>query len=368
MDSILTERLARLRARLRRRRLDALLVTQPENRRYLSGYAALDGGIAESAGVLLIPVAGRPILFTDSRYHLQASAQASGYEVLLYPRGLLTLLAGLLPSRGIRRLAFESHYMLHATALTLLKTAAGIGVEAVPLTGLVEQLRAVKQAEELAAIRRAVRLNEEVFQEVFAGLQPGCREREVALRLEITMRRKGAERPSFETMVASGPNGALPHSVPTDRQLQTGEPIVIDMGVVLDGYCADMTRTVVLGQPDAKTIELFRIVRQAQVEATRRLRAGIKAREVDQAARRVIARAGYGDFFGHGLGHGVGLAVHEAPALNHRNHKKLLAGMVVTVEPGIYLPEWGGVRLENMVVVTAAGHELLNRDTTFLDL
>jgi Xaa-Pro aminopeptidase len=360
--------LPQLRARLRRQRLDALLVTQPENRRYLSGYTALDTSIAESAGVLLIPGKGQPFLFTDSRFYLQAQAEAAGFEVMLYPQGLLPLLSKLLPKLGIRRLAFESHYLLHTTALDLMERANRIDVETVPLVGLIEQLRVVKQAEELSALRKSLWLNEEVFQEVFAKLRPGLREREVALQLESTMRLKGAERPSFDTIVASGPNGALPHAVPTDRELRTGEPIVIDMGLVLNGYCSDMTRTVVLGEPDAKTIELFRIVRRAQLEAIRRIRAGVAASDVDRAARQVIAKAGYGDFFGHGLGHGVGLAVHEAPSLNRRNRKKLQAGMVVTVEPGIYLPEWGGIRLENKVAVTASGHELFNRDTTFLDL
>jgi Xaa-Pro aminopeptidase len=362
------EPLAPIRARLKRQRLDALLVTQPENRRYLSGYTALDTSVAESAGVLLIPVKGHPFLFTDSRYYLQAQTEAAGFEVILYSQGLLPLLLKLLPKLGIRRLAFESHYLLHTTALDLMARANRIDVETVPLVGLVEQLRVVKKAEELSALRRSLRLNEEVFQEVFATLQPGRREREVALQLEIVMRQKGAERPSFDTIVASGPNGALPHAVPTERELRLGEPIVIDMGLVLNGYCSDMTRTVVLGEPDAKTIEIFRIVRQAQLEAIQRVRAGVTAREVDRAARQVIAGAGFGDYFGHGLGHGVGLAVHEAPSLNRRNRKKLHAGMVVPVEPGIYLPEWGGVRLENMVAVTASGHELLNHDTTFLDL
>ncbi|MDA8165551.1 MAG: aminopeptidase P family protein [Desulfobacteraceae bacterium] len=360
--------LTRIRADLRRRRLDALLVTQPENRLYLSGYTARDTSLAESAGVLLIPAAGPPFLFTDSRYHLQALAEAAGFEVMLYPRGLLVLLEKLLPRLGIRRLAFESHAILHATALALMKTAAGVEVEAVPLTGLVERLRVEKSEEELVAIRKAVRLNEEVFRAVFATLRPGLREREVALHLETLMRQKGAGRPSFDTMVASGPNGALPHAVPSDRELREGEPIVIDMGLVLDGYCSDMTRTVVLGEPDAKTVELFRIVRRAQLAGMERVRAGVAAREVDRAARQVIAAAGYGDYFGHGLGHGVGLAVHEAPSLNRRNRKHLRAGMVVTVEPGIYLPEWGGIRLENMVAVTAGGCELLNTDVTFLDL
>lgn len=193
-------------------------------------------------------------------------------------------------------------------------------------------------------------------------------ERAVASRLENCMLEKGAERPSFETIVAGGPNGASPHAVPGNRPLQEGEPIVIDMGLILDGYCSDMTRTVVLGTPDARTVKLFRLVRKAQLAATSAIRAGITGREADKAARDIINSGGFGKNFGHGLGHGVGLAVHEGPALNKRNKKKLQTGMIITVEPGIYLPDWGGIRLENMGVVEEKGCRILNRDTTFLDL
>lgn len=188
------------------------------------------------------------------------------------------------------------------------------------------------------------------------------------MRLENAMRANGAERPSFETIVAGGPNGALPHAVPGPRPLRQGEPIVIDMGLILDGYCSDMTRTVVLGTPDEKTVALFRIVRQAQLAATSAIRAGITGKEADRAGRDVIRRAGLGENFGHGLGHGVGLAVHEAPSLNRRNGRKLHTGMIITIEPGVYLPGWGGIRLENMGVVEDDGCRILNRDTTMLDL
>ncbi len=360
--------LSKLVGRLKRQKLDALLVTQPENRRYLSGYTAHDASIAETSGVLLIPVRGRPLLLTDSRFQLQAEAEAGDFDVLLYRRGLLALLGRLLPKLAIRRLGFESHYTLHATAEKLAALAARQAVELVPVAGLVEKQRVCKNFEELEAIRASVRLNEQVFQQVFGSLVPGMTERQVAMTIDNTMRTMGAEGPSFETIVAGGANGALPHAVPGDRPLRAGEPVVIDMGLVLAGYCSDMTRTVVLGVPDARTLEVFRVVRRAQLAAMARIRAGVSAREVDGAARRVIAEAGYGKYFGHGLGHGVGLAVHEAPALNRRNGKQLREGMVVTVEPGIYLPGWGGIRLENMVVVAADGYELLNRDTTFLDI
>jgi len=362
------DNLDRLKSLLRRQQLDALLVTQPDNRRFLSGYTAGDMNISESSGVLLIPRRGAPILCTDFRYQLQAEREAVGFEICLYQRGLFPLLKGILAARGIKSLAFESHYFLHQAAIKLQKMALEINLELVPVTDLVERQRICKSPVELAKIRAAVRLNEEVFLEVYQQLKPGLSERQVALRIETLMREKGAERPSFETIVASGPNGALPHAVPGDRLLREGEPIVIDMGLVLDGYCSDMTRTVVLGRMDEITRERFRLVRQAQLAGMAAVKAGATGREVDRAARQVIAAAGYGPAFGHSLGHGVGLAVHEPPSLSMRYHRKLQAGMVVTVEPGIYLPEWGGIRLENMVVVTESGCENLNEDATFLDV
>ncbi|MFA6284857.1 MAG: Xaa-Pro peptidase family protein [Desulfurivibrionaceae bacterium] len=360
--------LERIRRSLKRRQLDGILVTQPENRRYLSGYTARDHAINESAGVLLIPCEGEPYLLTDSRFHLQAEQEAAGFLVKLYPRGLFPLLRLLLKKLRIKRLAFESHYFLHSTSLTLAKLADSLKVELAPLTGFVEELRLAKDVEELARIERAVLLNEAVFQEIYPTLRPGQTEKEVAHAIENAMRLKGAERPSFETIVAGGPNAALPHATPSARPLVAGETIVIDMGLVLDGYCSDMTRTVVLGTPDAKTVALFRLVRKAQLAGLNSLRAGISGMAVDKIARSVIERAGLGERFGHGLGHGVGLNVHEGPSLNYRNRKPLGAGMVVTVEPGVYIPGWGGIRLENMAVVEKEGCRVLNRDTTFLDL
>lgn len=363
----MTKAFDKIRSSLRRRGLDALLVTQPENRRYLSGFAAADGSLTESAGALLIPVKGRPALLTDFRYQLQAASEAPDFDVILYRKGVVALLARLLPARSIGRLGFESDALAHATVLKLQKVLGRCGCTLTPLSGLVESERCRKTPGELAKIRRAVQLNEEVFIEVYRRLRPGMTEREAAWLVEQGIRQRGADGPAFETIIASGPNGALPHAVPTDRPMQEGEPVIIDMGLRLNGYCSDMTRTVVLGQPSEFCLELIRLVRKAQLAATSVIRAGVTGRQVDAAARRLIAAAGYGRQFGHGLGHGVGLAVHEAPALNSRNRRKLQSGMVVTVEPGIYLPGWGGIRLENMVVVEESSGLLLNRDCTFLD-
>lgn len=361
--------LEKFRTLLRRRRLPAALITQPENRRYLSGFTAPDHGIAESSGALLIPAQGPPFLLTDSRFRLQAERECHNFEVVIYPAGLLHLLKKLLPALAVKRLAVESHYLLYATATSLQTLLHKLGIEMTPLASKpVEGLRLVKTEAEIEKIAKAVRLNEEVFQEVYSELAPGQSETEVAAKIEVLMRRKGAAGPSFPTIVAGGPNGAMPHAVPGARPLQQGEPIVIDMGLILDGYCSDMTRTIVLGKPDARTIELFRLVRKAQLAAISSIKAGITGQEADRAARQVIEAAGLGARFEHSLGHGVGLAVHEAPSLSRRNRRKLKAGMVVTVEPGIYLEGWGGIRLENMVVVESAGCTCLNRDTTFLDL
>jgi Xaa-Pro aminopeptidase len=360
--------LDRLRSILRRKKIDALLVAQPENRRYLSGYTAADHTISESSGVLLVLAKGPSFLLTDSRYQLQAEKEAHGFDVQLYPNGLLVSLQKLLPTLGIRRLGFEGHYFLHKTAVALIELTRKLAVEAVSLSGLVEKMRVIKTKREIASIKKSVAINEKVFQTIYGDLAAGKTERQVAFEIENTMRILGAEGPSFETIVAGGPNSALPHAVPTDRPLQEGEPIIIDMGTRVDGYCSDMTRTVVLGTPDAKTVELIRLVSAAKRAAIKFIKAGVTAQQADRIARQIIFKQGYGSNFGHGLGHGVGLAVHEAPSLNRHSRKKLLAGMVVTVEPGIYLPGWGGVRLENMVVVGENGCKSLNKDTTFLNL
>jgi len=360
--------LEKTRAAIKRKGADALLVAQPENRRYLSGYTATDLSIAESSGVLLVPGRGTPILLTDSRYQLQAEKEAEDFEVVLLKGSLLGGLKTIVGRLGIKTLAFESHYQLYAAAVKLLEFGRKQGIEMIPVEGMIEKLRLRKTEEEVKKIKRAVRLNEEVFQEIFAHLAPGQTERLVAREIESTMMRKGAEEPAFPTIVAAGPNAALPHAVPTDRAINEGETIIIDMGLKLDGYCSDMTRTVVLGTPDKRAIETIRLVRKAQRAAFKSIKAGILARDADRAAREVISGAGYAKNFGHGLGHGVGLAVHESPSLNRMRRNKLQPGMVVTVEPGIYLPGWGGVRLENMVVVEEKGCTVLNQDTTFLEV
>ncbi len=363
-----SQRIKKIQTKLRRKKIDALLVTQPHNRRYLSGYTPADHDIGESSGVLLIPAHRAPLLLTDFRFKIQAENEVGEIEVMLYPKGLLALLKELLPDLGISSLAFESHYTLHAVADKMQTMAEKIGITLLPVDGMVEAMRLIKDEEEIAKLRSSVLLNELVFQQVFKTIRPGQTEIDIALSLESTMRRLGAESPSFESIVATGARSALPHAVPGLVAVEKNQPLMIDMGLILDGYCSDMTRTFVPGKRDAKYLEIHRLVRRAQLAGINKIRAGVSAAAVDKAARSVIAEAGYDKYFGHALGHGVGLAVHEEPRLSSRNRKHLRAGMIVTVEPGIYLPDWGGVRLENMAVVREDGCELLNQDTTWLDI
>lgn len=361
-------RVKALQKKLRRKKIDAILVSQPNNRRYLSGFTAVDHDITESSGVLLIPARGKGLLLTDFRYQLQAEQDVEGFKVKIYSRGLLALLKKLLPKLEIKTLAFETDYLLHSSHLSFTKAFKKLGVSLVPLAGIIEKMREIKDGEEIAAIRQSVRLNEQVFQQVFANISCSMSEIEVALAIEQTMRKLGAESTSFDSIVASGDNSALPHAVPSRQLLAKDRPLTIDMGLVLDGYCSDMTRTFVTGKASKKYKKIHRIVREAQLAGLAAIRPGITGKEADKAAREVIENAGYGQYFGHSLGHGVGLQVHEAPRLSRVGTKKLRPGMVVTVEPGIYVPGWGGIRLENMVLVTEDGCEDLNRDSTWLDI
>jgi Xaa-Pro aminopeptidase len=280
----------------------------------------------------------------------------------------LALLKEMLPDLGVRSLGFESDYTLHSFAGKLTDKCAGLGIKTVPLAGLVEDLRIVNEEAEIDKIRASVRLNEQVFREIYTEIHPKSTEIDLAIAIETCMRRRGAESPSFNSIVATGSRSALPHAVPGPVQILQNQPLMIDMGLILDGYCSDMTRTFAFGNADARYLEIHRLVRKAQLAGIQSIRAGVTGQTVDQAARDIIAKAGYGQNFGHALGHGVGIAIHEAPRLSSRNRKRLKSGMVVTVEPGIYIPGWGGIRLENMVVVREDGCEILNSDTTWLDI
>ncbi|MEW6672495.1 MAG: aminopeptidase P family protein [Thermodesulfobacteriota bacterium] len=354
-------RLKQVRQILRAKELDALLVLIAENRLYLSGFAGEDTQFDESAGALII-TAEKLILATDSRFELQARREAPDFETIIYREGLVKELPVVLKGLQTRRLGFESIRVSHAQhrkMATALKEAA-LAAELVDTEDIVENLRIAKTQPEIAAIRKALHLAEAVFDRVAADLKPGMTEKEAAWSLERALREAGADKLSFPVIVAAGPNSALPHAIPGDRPLKPGEPILFDWGIRLQGYCSDISRTLIMGKPDRTFQEVFQAVREAQEMAIAAIKPGADARAVDAIARSHIEKMGFKDRFGHGLGHGVGLAIHEQPRLSPLSDKKLEAGMVCTVEPGIYLPDWGGVRLENMVAVTADGAEILN--------
>ena len=365
---MIKNRLARIRAILMERNLDALLVTRPSSRRYLSGYKPDDTQLGETSGALLISQNQAAIL-TDFRYALSAEEQAPLFKPVIYKRGLAEGLAQALADDGCARIAFEAEALLvehHARIRERLD-----GVELVPTRGLVETLRRLKQSQEVEAMRRSLALMEEVLAGVIDKGLVGRTERQVALELMRTVEDQGAEGPAFSPIVAAGPAGAEPHAEPGDTVIEKGAPVILDVGAKLAGYSSDITRTVVAGGVDAADDtfkKVYPVVRAAQLKAIAEIKPGMSGQEADALAREVIDDAGYGQYFGHSLGHGVGLDTHEAPSVSPLSDDVLEVGNVFTVEPGIYLPGWGGVRLEQMVELTDDGCRLLNRLDDFYGL
>jgi Xaa-Pro aminopeptidase len=324
---------------------DAALITSPANVRYLSG-------LVSSNMAMLLPAAGLAVLGTDSRYAEAAARDCPDVE-LVVARELAPTLARLAVERGWRTLAFESQHMTVEQHSAL--AGQPEGPRLVPLGHVVEALRMIKDQGEIELLARACSMTDQAFEAVLGAIEPGRTEREVAIRLERTMIDLGADGPAFDTIVASGPHAAIPHHSPGDRALQRGDLVVIDFGARYHGYHADMTRTVCLGPPEPWQRELHELVAKAQLAGVAAVQPGVDAGDVDAAARSIIEAAGHGGHFGHGLGHGVGLEVHEAPLLGPGRTGKLQELVPVTVEPGIYLPGKGGVRVEDIVVVRAAG-------------
>jgi len=362
VENLIAERIARLRELLPGTQTDTLLVLTDENRRYLSGFTGQDTQFDESAGALLI-TGNDLILATDTRYELQARNEAHLYKIVCYKKGLTEELPGLLKTLRTKNLGFESvRLSVHQyRKISESIVQAGFEVTLKPVKDLVEQLRIRKAETEIATLRNALSLAETAFSECVEKIKPGMTEKELAWIMEKGMREAGAEGLSFPTIVASGPNSALPHAIPGDRRIKTGEPILFDWGARHDGYCSDISRTVVIGEPDDTFKKVFRTVLDAQRQAIDAIKSGVSSRAVDSIARDHIEKQGFGGKFGHGLGHGTGLAIHEAPRLSPLKDTVLESGMVTTVEPGIYLSDWGGVRLENMAVVREDGAEVLNR-------
>ena len=350
------DRTDRLVCQLPEHEVDAMLISTTENRRYLSGFTG-------SAGYLLISN-DHAVLVTDSRYTEQATSQAPDYQVLQV-RGGWDWLIELLKETCVRRLGFESQNMTvstHNSLLDALKQDESLNkVSLVATAGITEEQRAIKDGNELTSLQKAIDASDRAMEAMCPQIKEGMTEREVAWRMEMAMRDFGADSISFDTIVAAGPNGAMAHHRPSDRPIGRGEPIVIDMGAKVSGYCSDITRTVVVGEPDETFRKIYDIVLGAQLTAINTVKPGMTGEEGDGLARTVIEEAGYGDNFGHGLGHGVGLAVHENPRVGPRSSDLLATETVFTVEPGIYLSGWGGVRIEDIVLLGNEGAAPLSK-------
>ena len=381
--SAYASRIERLRALFDEAKIDGMLISQPESRFYLSGYTGHDLPPRDSAGYLMIGKGGA-ILLTDPRTSEQAENEAKDYEVVAYSptarqgQRLIESVQAL----GITKLGFESIHLPHAFWQGFSETVGekgvdlgddkkipGPGVEMVPVKDLVDKLRIEKDAEELTSLQAAIDVLDDCFMHIAKNeLRVGRTEKEIALAVEQYLQGRGYTT-SFPSIVASGPNASMPHAVPSDRKLQEGEPITIDIGAMVDGYCSDMTRTVCIGEPSEKLREIHGLVLKAQLTAEEGIKNGMTGKEADALARDFLAEMGYGEQFTHGLGHGIGLEVHEPPSLSMRGSEtKLEDGMVFSVEPGVYLPGWGGVRIEDLVVMEGEGVRVLCRSPKALEL
>ncbi len=345
-------RIRKLRRKLAGHKIDALLVTNPTNIRYLTGFVS-------SNATLVITASGHSLYLTDARYIEAARNKVEADAVELLKGDVFKAVRDGLKGHGVRRLGFEADHLSHAQALKLLDTLGTRRCKAV--SGVVESVRAVKEPDEIAAIRKAVRLGERGFRHILPLLRPGVREREIAIELEFFFMANGGEKLAFDPIVAFGPGAAVPHHATGRRKLRETDVVLIDWGVTVAGYSSDLTRTLLPPRMPRRTREIYQVVLEAQRAAIERIRPRAKLAAPDKAARDVIEAAGYGERFTHSLGHGIGLDVHEQPGLSSRSEGTLRAGMVMTVEPGIYIPGRLGVRIEDDVLVTAAGHEVLSR-------
>lgn len=344
------KRINKLREKLKEKNIEAFLVTKKENVRYLSQFTG-------TAGKLLI-TENDSVFITDFRYLDQAEEQTDGCVIEEISSNFIEGFAELLKRKKIRNLSFESqdiNFKMYQQLKEKLDLDSLNPVEAV-----VEKLRMIKDQSEIEKINKAVKIADQGFEFLLEFIEPGKSEREVALELEFFMKRQGGEKNAFDFIVASGKRGALPHGVASNKKIEKGDLVTIDFGTVYQGYHSDITRTIAVGEPGAELKEIYNIVLEAQQKVIADIKAGMSCVEVDKIARDMIAAAGYKENFGHGLGHGLGLEIHEGPRVSYSSEDSLKAGMVVTDEPGIYVSGLGGVRIEDDLIITESGCEVLN--------
>ncbi|WP_432813981.1 M24 family metallopeptidase [Sporosarcina aquimarina] len=350
-------KLTKLRELLVEKELDALLVTSGYNRRYMTGFTG-------TAGVAIISN-DDAVFITDFRYMEQAADQIKDFRIVQHEKTIIEEVAQQVEQMKVKRLGFEKEdltfgmYELYKSKVT---------AELIPTAGLVEKIRIIKTPEELEVLKQAAKIADDAFTHICGFIKAGMTELEVSNELEFFMRKQGATSSSFDTIVASGVRGALPHGVATDKKIETGELVTLDYGALYNGYISDITRTVAVGEPSEKMREIYEITLAAQKLAVEGIKPGMTGIQADAIARDYIASKGYGDAFGHSTGHGIGLEVHEAPGLSFRSETVLEPNMTVTAEPGIYLPGIGGVRIEDDLVITENGCERLTHCTKELQI
>lgn len=350
------ERCNKLLSHIRNTCTDAVMITSPINIRYFSGFTG-------SNGVIVI-TKNKKVLFTDSRYTIQAGIETKGLYEVCEVKGPINheVIGDFLSDQKCAFLGYEEDYMTVKQYLAFKK----LPYELVDISRLLARIRMTKSQDEIDKIIKAQNISDRAFSELLSMISVGMTEREVANELDYFLKKFGADEPAFDTIVASGPNGALPHATPSDRKLQHGDMVVIDFGSKYEGYCSDMTRTIAIGEPNEELRKIYRIVLEAQVMAMRAVKPGVECKKIDAVARACIAARGYGKCFGHSLGHGFGLEVHEAPAASERSTDVLMPNMTLTVEPGIYVEGLGGVRIEDCLIITENGY--INPVSTTKDL
>ncbi|RWZ60103.1 aminopeptidase P family protein [Halobacillus fulvus] len=343
-------KLQNLRTAIMTKELDGLLIMSPKNRKYISGFTG-------SSGALLI-TNEEALLITDFRYTEQANEQAGDFKVVEHKVPMHEEVAKQAEQLGLKKIGFERDHVTYGIYETFKKA---LGAELVPTSGLVEKLRLIKTDEEISILKDAVEIADKAFEHILGYIKPGVKEIDVSNELEFFMRKQGAVSSSFDIIVASGYRSALPHGVASEKEIQSGELVTLDFGALYKGYCSDITRTVAVGDISDELKEIYDTVLQAQLKGMEGLKAGITGKEADALTRDYITEKGYGEYFGHSTGHGIGLDVHEGPGLSFRTEQVLEEGMVVTVEPGIYVPGVGGCRIEDDAVVTKEGNLCLSQ-------
>lgn len=345
-------KLNKLREQMKKHGIDGLLITSTYNRRYVTNFTG-------TAGIALIN-SDKALFITDFRYTEQAAKQATNFDIVQHTGSIVREVAEHAKTLGIRKLGFEQDHMSYALWN---EYKEAVESELVPVSNLLEDMRLIKTNHELSVIKEAADIADAAFKHILDFIKPGLTELEVANELEFFMRKSGAESSSFDIIVASGVRSALPHGVASEKIIEKGDFVTMDYGALHKGYVSDITRTIAVGDPSGKLKEIYEVVLESQLRAMEQIRPGMTGIEADAIARDYITEKGYGEYFGHSLGHGIGLEVHEGPGLSKRSETKLEPGMVVTVEPGIYLPGIGGVRIEDDTVITETGNETLTHST-----